>query len=157
GTRIMPEAGCGATQAISPRERRKSGGGTWCVESAIRENDVAHDRVDLSRPAFSAEHPVVPHARLQVMPFHVRLEAAAQLVCRRRLTDGTDVVSLTLDGEQRRAAYRAWVDSSAAPAQSSARERMLLENQPHRVQVELGRHVEDRTVLVVERLGRSRF
>ena len=62
-----------------------------------RQNHVPHDRIDLLLPTPAGEDTVVADTRLPVVTVHVGFDALAQLMGRRRLAQGADVVAFALD------------------------------------------------------------
>src|SRR4051812_35977164 len=100
-------------------------------------NHVAHHRISLRRPAPAAEDAVMPDACLHVMLLHVRAQAAAEILRRKGLADGADIVLLALDGEEKRALDRAGIDTAAAMPHLAARQEMLLKDFLDRLDEEL--------------------
>src|SRR4029453_11072646 len=70
------------------------------TSSLVRQYHVAHYGVDLGLPALAAEHTVVTGAGWHVVAPGVGLEALAQIVRRRGLPQGADVVPLALHRQQ---------------------------------------------------------
>ena len=119
-------------------------------------DDVANDRVDVLLPAAAAEDAVVADVRLHVVRSQPGPQPRQVLRCQ-GLADRADVVALAFDGEQRRAPDRRRVDLPAAQRQLAERQRVLLEDQAHGLEVEVGREIGDRHVLVVEVADRLRL
>ena len=118
---------------------------------SLRDVDhVAHDRVDLVLPAPAAEDAVVADARLHVVRAQVGPQAAAQVLRRQRLADRADVVALAFDRQQRGAPDRRRVDACGRDTSARRAAARSPGTQPHRLEVELGRQVGDREVLLVE-------
>jgi hypothetical protein len=113
-------------------------------------------RIDLVLPPLPAEHTEMAGAGLQVPALAERRERYTEVVRGRGLADAADVVALALDRQQRGARDRRRIDRPPAPRELAAGEQVLLEDRGDRLEVELGRQVEDGEVLVVERLRRER-
>src|SRR5215831_10711132 len=122
-----------------------------------RQNHVAHDRINLLLPTPAGEDAVVADTRLHVVTAHVGFDALAQLMGRRRLARRADVVALTLDREKCSAADGAWLDALAAEVELAPGKPCLLEYPGHRLEIEFGREVQHREILIVERLGGLRL
>src|SRR5579883_2506814 len=105
--------------------------------SIARQDDVLHQRIDLPLPLAAAEHAIVADARLHMVALEVGAQADAEVVRRDRLADRADVVLLALDGEQHGAPDRLRLDPLAAEPQRAARQRVVLEDEAHGLQVEL--------------------
>lgn len=129
----------------------------WRWATFAGEDGVAHDRIDVTLPAASAEHAVVADAGLAVMASPTERDPVAEVLRRGSLTDAADVIALTLDGEQEGPPDRRRVDELSSPIQLAASEPVLLEDLPHGLEVELGSQIEHGEVLPVELLGLSRL
>jgi len=81
--------------------------------SVARQNQVAHNRIDLAIPAPAAEDAVMAHAGLHMVPLHVRLETRAKIMGDRALTQRANIVALALHGQQSRLAYGLEIDRLA--------------------------------------------
>jgi hypothetical protein len=73
----------------------------------------------------------VADSGLDMVPLHVRPEAAAQFLGSQSLTDGADIVTLTFNGEQRGSSDRGRIDELAALFELAQRQRMLLKHGAH--------------------------
>jgi hypothetical protein len=96
-------------------------------------------------------------AGLHVVALQIRPQLAAHVVRGDRLTDGADVVALALDRQQHGAANGARVDALPVPFELAERQRVFLEDEPHRFQIELRGEVEHGEIFVVKRLGDRRL
>src|SRR3984957_12547916 len=127
------------------------------ARSIARQNHILQNRINLVLPALAGEHAVMADAGLHVVALEIRAQLAAQVVRRHRLADGANVVALALDGEQHGAPDRGRVDLVAVPLQLAERQRVFLEDDPHRLQIELGGEVEYGEIFVIERFRYRRF
>jgi hypothetical protein len=84
-------------------------------------------------------------------------QIAAEVMRSDGLADGANVVALALDGEQHGAPDRSRIDAPAAIVEPAARKRMLLENEPHGLEIELCGEVEYGKVFVIEGIGDRRL
>src|SRR5260221_3141451 len=80
----------------------------------------------------------------------VRTHAAAKGLRGERLPDRADVVALARDREEAHAPDGGGIDGAATDLERSFRQRLVLENGLHRLQVELRGEVHGREVLLVE-------
>ena len=87
---------------------------------------------------------------LDVVLLAERLDALAQIVRRQGLAKGTDIVAFAFHGQQRGALDRPGIDDAAAIFEDAARQMIFLEHLLHRLQIEFGRQVGDREILVIE-------
>src|ERR1700722_17774166 len=127
------------------------------ARSIARQNHILQNRIDLVLPALAREHAVMADAGLHVVALEIRAQLAAQVVRRHRLADSADVVALAFDGEQHGAPDRGRVDLVAVPLQLAERQRVFLEDDPHRLQIELGGEVEHGEILIIERFRYRRL
>src|SRR5215471_10264615 len=70
-----------------------------------------------------------------------------------RLANGANIVALALHREEHGLADRIRVDALAVPFQPTERERMVLKDELHRLEVEFRREIEHGKIFVVERPG----
>ena len=103
--------------------------------SIARQDYVLKDWVNLVFPALSRKYPVMADACLHVVALQIRPELAAEFMGRHRLADGANIVALALDRKKHSLADRIRVDALAVPLQLTERERMVLKDELHRLQV----------------------
>src|SRR6478736_6454206 len=130
---------------------------TNASRSVARQNNVLQQRIDLVLPALAGKHAVIADARLHVVALEIGTQIAAEVMRGDALADGANVVALALDGEQHGAPDRSRIDAPAAIVEPTARKRMLLENEPDGLEIELCGEVEYGKVFVIEGLGDRRL
>ena len=100
-----------------------------------------------------AGHIQAGHAGLHVVALAIGPKRRTQIVRGERLADGADVVFLAFDREQHGALDRRRLDLPVLIGQLPERQRVILEHQLHRLEIELGREIEHGDIFVVELLG----
>src|SRR5579864_3491589 len=110
-------------------------------ESAVRGDELADLGIGFAAPALAVEDAVVADLGLEVMRLLGSGKAAAEIECGGGLADGADVVVLALDAEERGAGDRARLDLAIAADETPERQRMLLKDARHRLEIEICRQV----------------
>src|SRR5215470_12604462 len=91
------------------------------------------------------------------MALEIWAQAGTEIVSGDGLADGTNVVLLPLDREQHGASNGSRFDGLALISENAQRQGVVLEDQLHRLKIELGRQIEHCKVLVIERLRHLRL
>src|SRR6185503_16175549 len=126
------------------------------IASAGGADELADLGIDLGAPAPAVEDAVMADLGLNVMRLLGSREAGAEIERRGGLADGADIVVLALDTEERGALDGARLDAAVARGEAVQRQRMVLEDALHRLEIEIRRQIHHRHVLVIEaprRLG----
>ena len=118
--------------------------------AAMGQSEVDDARHDLGPEARAVEHAIMADLRLDVMDTHLLGDVDAQILGGFGLADAGNVVILALDGQKRDALDRAKVDPIALEHHLALRQRVLDEDLFDRLKIELGRHVHDGVVFVIE-------
>src|SRR5262245_1556738 len=89
-------------------------------------------------------------AGLHVVALEIGAQSGTQIVRRRRLADGADVVALAFDREQHGALDGARLDALALPFELAGRQCAFPKNETNGFQIEFRGQIENGEVLVVE-------
>src|SRR5579859_7136589 len=84
-----------------------------------RQDEILHDRIDLTFPAPAAEHTIMADAGLQMMPFHERFQSGAQIMRGQGLARSADIVALALYRQKTGAADPGGIDLEAAESEAA--------------------------------------
>src|SRR6185312_4894257 len=124
----------------------------WTSEarSGAFANEIAQLRIDDVAPAAAIEDAVMADAGLDVIALLAGIEPGQQLMHRRGLADGADIVLLALDGEDRGAADRAGIDRHAMRDELAARQGLAMEDAIDGLEIKIRREIHHRRVLIVE-------
>ena len=119
--------------------------------SVCHLNDITHHGIDFVVPAPAAEDAVVANPCLHVVHLHILPQSRAKVLRGEGLAEAANIVPLAFDGQQSGTPYRARIDQAAMHLE------MVLENQLHRFEIELGWQVHDREIFLIERMDKLEF
>ena len=100
-------------------------------------DDLAHRWIHLILPALAAEHAVVPDPCLHIVRAQVLRQFFAQVLRRKGLAQGADVIALTFHRQQCGTADQLRLDGAVTPFQLAAGQRVFLEHQLHGFEVKV--------------------
>ena len=113
--------------------------------------------VDFVVPAAAAEDAVMANPRLHVVHLHILPQSRAKVLRGEGLAEAANIVPLAFDGQQRGALDGARIDQAAMHLELTEGQNVVLEDQFHRFEIELGRQVHYREIFLIERLDELKF
>jgi hypothetical protein len=111
-------------------------------------DNVTKNGINFIVPAPAAEDSVVPDAGLHSVHFRVLPQPGAEVLRRECLTEAADIVTLAFDGKKRGLPDCARLDWAAMHTEFTERQKVVLKDRFHGLDIELGRQIHDRKILL---------